>query len=214
MSGSFDNAARLWDVETGQEVHVFTHPAAVFGVTFSPDGRYILTGSFFDRSTRLWDLRETGREVRQFPGYAGFVNGLSFSPDGKTIITAAEETTSQLWEVETGQPLERFPGDVGRFSADGKYLLTGGLKTVNLWDRATGEQLRTFSASNNLWSVELSPDGHSILIGGSDQFAQLWDTNYQTVVDSVCARVLRDLTDEEREKYNINDQQPICPSDN
>jgi len=214
LTGSFDNAARLWDVETGQEVHVFTHPAAVFGVTFSPDGRYILTGSFFDRTTRLWDLRETGREVRQFPGYAGFVNGLSFSPDGKTIITAAEETTSQLWEVETGQPLERFPGDVGRFSADGKYLLTGGLKTVNLWDRATGEQLRTFSVSNNLWSVELSPDGHSILIGGSDQFAQLWDTNYQTLVDSVCARVLRDFTDEEREKYNINDQQPTCPSDN
>lgn len=139
LIGSFDNAARLWDVETGTQVRVFTHPAAVFAVTFSPDGRYILTGSFFDGRAWLWEVN-TGREVRQFPGYTGFVNGLSFSPDGKTIITAAEGTTGQLWEVETGQPLERFPGDVGRFSADGKSLLTGGLKTVNLWDRATGKQ--------------------------------------------------------------------------
>lgn len=209
LTGSFDNAARLWDVETGQEVRVFTHPAAVFSVVFSPDGRYILTGSFFDRNARLWEV-DTGREIRQFPGYAGFVNGLSFSPDGKTIITAAEETTSQLWEVETGQPLERFPGDVGQFSADGRFLLTGGLTTAYLWDRAAGEQLRTFEVANNLWTVELSPDGQFILIGGADQFARLWDTDYQRLVDSVCARVLRDFTDGERQKYSINDQQPTC----
>jgi WD40 repeat protein len=215
LTASWDNTARLWDVETGQEVRVFTgHTDFVAGVAFSPDGRYILTGSFGDVTTRLWDLRETGREVRQFPGYTDFVNGLSFSPDGKYIITADEGTTGQLWEVETGQPLDRFPGDVGRFSADGKFLLTGGLKTAHLWDRATGEQLRTFSVANNLWSVELSPDGKLVLIGGSTQTAELWDTDYQTLVDSVCARVLRDFTDEEREKYNINDQQPTCPSDN
>ncbi len=211
LTGSWDNSARLWEVESGQEVRIFTHPAAVFGVTFSPDGRYILTGSFFDGTARLWEV-DTGREVRQFPGYAGFVNGLAFSPDGKYIATAAEGTTSQLWDVETGQPLESFPGDVGRFSVDGKYLLTGGLKTANLWDRATGEQLRTFSVANNLWSVELSPDGQFILIGGSDQYARLWDTDYHTLIDSVCARVLRDFTDEEREKYDIHDQQPTCLS--
>jgi WD40 repeat protein/serine/threonine protein kinase len=214
LTASWDNTARLWDVETGQEVRVFTgHTDFVAGVAFSPDGRYILTGSFGDVTTRLWEV-ETGREVRQFPGYTDFVNGLSFSPDGKYIITADEGTTGQLWEVETGQPLDRFPGDVGRFSADGKFLLTGGLKTAHLWDRATGEQLRTFSVANNLWSVELSPDGKLILIGGSTQTAELWDTDYQTLVDSVCARVLRDFTDEEREEYNINDQQPTCPSDN
>jgi hypothetical protein len=30
-------------------------------------------------------------------------------------------------------------------------------------------------------------------------------------MDSVCARVLRDFTDQEREQYGINDQQPTCP---
>ena len=210
LTGSWDKAARLWDVESGREVRVFTHPAVVFGVTFSPDGCYILTGSFFDGTSRLWEV-ETGREVRQFPGYAGFVAGLSFSPDGKYIITSAEGTTGQLWDVETGQPLERFPGDSGRFSEDGKLLLTGGLKTAHLWDRATGKQLRTFGVTNNLWSVEFSPDSQFILISGSIQTAQLWDTHYRALVDSVCARVLRDFTDEERQKYGISDEHPTCP---
>ncbi len=74
--------------------------------------------------------------------------------------------------------------------------------------------MRTFGTDNNLWTVELSPGGQFILVGGSDQFAQLWDTNYHTFVDSVCTRVLRDFTAEEREKYDIHDQQPTCPPNN
>ncbi|GAB4429691.1 MAG: hypothetical protein Kow0031_10290 [Anaerolineae bacterium] len=65
-----------------------------------------------------------------------------------------------------------------------------------------------------MWGVEFSPDDHNILIFGSDRFARLWDTDYHALVDSVCARVLRDFTDQEREKYDIHDEQPTCPSKN
>jgi hypothetical protein len=68
-------------------------------------------------------------------------------------LTAAAETSAQLWEVETGRALSRFSGDNGVFSLNGKYILTGGLKTAYLWDRATGRQLRAFGVTNNLWGV-------------------------------------------------------------
>jgi WD40 repeat protein/serine/threonine protein kinase/DNA-binding XRE family transcriptional regulator len=209
VSGGDDTIVRLWDVETGQEVHTFSgHTQIVLAVAYSPDGRYILTGSG-DSTARLWDV-ETGQEVRQFP-YAGFVNGVSFSPDGKYILTAAGENSAQLWEVETGLALGRFSGENGVFSPDGKYILTGGFKTAYLWDRATGRQLRAFGMANNLWGVVFSPDSQFILIYGSEKTAQLWDTDYHVLMDSVCARVLRDFTDQEREQYGINDQQPTCP---
>ncbi|MCL4302732.1 MAG: protein kinase [Anaerolineae bacterium] len=211
LTGGEDKVARLWEVETGQEVRTFTgHAGGVTGVAFSPNGRYILTGSYADSTTRLWDVR-TGQEVRQFPGYTDFVNGLSFSPDGKYILTAGVETSAQLWEVETGRALNRFSGDNGVFSLDGKYILTGGLKTAYLWDRATGRQLRAFGVTNNLWGVAFSPDSQFILIHGSDKIARLWDSDYRVLMASVCARVLRDFTEDERAEYGINDQQPTCP---
>jgi WD40 repeat protein len=44
----------LWDVATGKEVRHFTgHTNEVRNVTFSPDGKYILTASN-DGTARLW----------------------------------------------------------------------------------------------------------------------------------------------------------------
>jgi WD40 repeat protein/serine/threonine protein kinase/DNA-binding XRE family transcriptional regulator len=211
LTGGDDAVARLWDVQTGQEVRTFTgHTGSVMGVAFSPDDRYILTASGPEGTTRLWYV-QTGQEMRQFPDYTDFVNGITFSPDSKYILTATKGFSGQLWEVETGRALDRFSGDVGAFSLDGKYLLTGGLKTAFLWDRATGRQLRAFGVANNLWGVAFSPDSQYILIHGSDKIARLWDTDYQKLMESVCARVLRDFTEDERAEYGINDQQPTCP---
>jgi WD40 repeat protein len=65
LSGGADGTARLWDVQTGQEVRRFTgHQDEVRNVTFSPDGKYILTASS-DGTARLWllDLQDTIRGV-------------------------------------------------------------------------------------------------------------------------------------------------------
>jgi WD40 repeat protein len=46
----------LWDVQTGQELRRFAgHTAGVEDAVFSPDGKYILTGSD-DKTARLWDV--------------------------------------------------------------------------------------------------------------------------------------------------------------
>jgi len=56
LSGSYDNTVRLWDAETGKELHRFAgHTDGVRQAVVSPDGRYALSGAA-DRTLRLWRL--------------------------------------------------------------------------------------------------------------------------------------------------------------
>lgn len=55
-------------------------------MTFSPDGRYVATGSFYS-TARLWDAA-TGAELRQFIGHPGGVGVVAFSPDGAYLACA------------------------------------------------------------------------------------------------------------------------------
>ena len=43
---AFDGGARLWNAETGECLHVISdHTRATYSITFSPDGKYLVTGS-------------------------------------------------------------------------------------------------------------------------------------------------------------------------
>jgi hypothetical protein len=54
LSGGFDRAVRLWDLEAGKEVRRLDgHADQVLAVAFTPDGRTALSGSK-DRTIRVW----------------------------------------------------------------------------------------------------------------------------------------------------------------
>jgi len=46
-TGSMDNTARLWDVETGESLHtLLSHEAEIVSLDFDTQGNKIITGSF------------------------------------------------------------------------------------------------------------------------------------------------------------------------
>jgi WD40 repeat protein len=59
-------------------------------------------------------------------------------------------------------------------------------------------------------SASFSPDSHLILTAAGNTTARLWDTDYQETVRTLCARLLRDFSAEERTQYGISDAEPIC----
>jgi WD40 repeat protein len=52
-----DKTTRVWDANSGQQLLKIPHDSAVHTIAFSPDGRYLATGSH-DRKARIWSLEE------------------------------------------------------------------------------------------------------------------------------------------------------------
>src|SRR5208283_3938953 len=75
----------------------------VLSVAFSPDGRYVLTGSE-DKTARLWDAA-TGQQIRTFEGHKDEVTSVAFSPDGQFVLTGSWDTTTHLWDAASGKQL-------------------------------------------------------------------------------------------------------------
>jgi WD40 repeat protein len=229
LSGGTNSPARLWNVVTGKEVGVFIPPPGspninplstptINSVAFSPDGRFVLTGSL-DRTARLWDAAN-GQLVRNYVGHTNSVTSVAFSPDGRYILTGSLDGTVRLWEVGSGTTLRTFTGHESEsnvnsvaFSPDGRYILTGGTdRTARLWDAETAQSLRTFRVyTAGTIKVAFSPDGRYALTGSTDTTARLWLVNYADVIAYVCSWLPRDFTPEERERYAIADSAATCP---
>src|SRR5438309_1214826 len=81
------------------------HHDSVTSVAFSPDGRYVVTGSS-DRTARLWDAR-SGAKVLTLSGQSE-IESVRFSFSGRYVLTGAEDGTATLWDARSGTQLRVF----------------------------------------------------------------------------------------------------------
>ena len=139
------------------------HSDAVRSVSFSPDRKYIASGSA-DDTVKLWEV-DSGKEIRTFTGHTDDVRSVSFSPDGKYIASGSYDKTVKLWEVDSGKEIRTFSGRIGvvssvSFSPDGKYIASGSSDgTVKLWNVETGELIYTIVNGNNGEWLTYTPEG-------------------------------------------------------
>ena len=191
-SGSRDGTVRLWDLQTGECLHIWNaHAALVRSVAFSQDGAWLVSGGD-DCDIRRWHT-QTGQCLTVFEGHQKAVYAVCISPDGRTLISGSEDQTIRCWDIIQGRCLSTLQGHEGGIwsiglSPDGGALVSSSIdRQVRLWDMSSGNSLRTLMGyTDYAYGLAFSPDGQILAAGSSNSLVRLWDWRRET-----CAQTLQ-----------------------
>ncbi len=160
-----------------------THDNAIASMAFSPDSRWLATGSL-DNTIRLTDVAANPpAAVATLRGHAGPILALCFSPDGSLLAACGADKILCLWDTRTMSLRGMFESDGvdPSFLSDGQTLINGESNQVRFWDVRSLDACVLRGHRSFVYSVLVSPDGATIYSGGWDGFVgqpgslRFWD---------------------------------------
>jgi WD40 repeat protein len=145
VSASYDNSLKLWDANTGALVREFKaykmkefekgHQDSVFCVAFSPDGKFLASGSGgIERVIKIWNVAD-GSVVRdlvnpklkpkgptpQPQSHPGWIYNVRFTKDGKRLVSVGDAPLNKgylaVWSTDDGKMLYGEEMALGTFYA-------------------------------------------------------------------------------------------------
>lgn len=139
VTGSDDFTLCLWEPATGKKeiARMTGHQQLVNQVTFSPDGRWILSASF-DKSVKLWN-GVTGEFVATLRAHVGPVYQVAWSADSRLAVSGSKDSTLKVWDMRSKKVLMDLPGHADAvftvdWSPDGGAVASGGKdRVLKLW---------------------------------------------------------------------------------
>lgn len=185
------------------------HTNKVRAAAWSPNGRYVITGSA-DRTARIWDIA-TGKTINVLTEHLGRVSVVAWHPQEQRVLTGGADGLIRIWEVPSGQLLQVIEGRVGwirgaNWSPNGQFIAVGGSNGVAyIWDIKTNKFMQALEGHiGSISSVTWSPDSQYLLTSSDDTTVRISVVDIHLITAEITRRVCN-LLDEEMIRKEIPD---------
>ncbi len=237
VSAGIDDQIIYQDLQTGEILRRMTghfEGRGILDVAFLPGDRQAISASW-DGTLILWDV-DSGEQIRRLTGLDGGVGGHLFAPgedgpavnevaplaDGRHVLSAGNDKTLLLWDVVSGESVQRFVGHsisarAVKLTPDGQRALSAAVDDpMILWDVATSQPIRRYPLHHAedfgfVPAIAIHPSGRTALTDNSDGSIIQWqlaEPGPTELIDWIATnRTLRELTCLERETFQI---EPLC----
>lgn len=157
---------------------VLGEPGSVESVEFSPDGRYVVSGSKYDYSVIMWRTSDGAERWRAYT--AQEIERVGWSADGKYVAAASEDYLVTIYEADNGDVfnvLEHSQGIDGlTWSHKGSLLVTGEERAtlddgstqgwIRVFDVAEGKEIKAIDFGNTVNELFFTEDDQYLLAVG------------------------------------------------
>lgn len=184
LASAAGRTLRLWD-SAGHLLRVYPdHPSTIAAMQWQPHTPYLTSAAY--RRVALWDMADD--MPQRALQWKGSILTMAWSPNGTYIAAGEQDATVHVWCAKTGKDVQMsgYPTKVRvlSWSADSRWLATGGAADVTVWDcrrsPAGTRPLHLRAHDQVLSALAWQHRGPWLASGGEDGRLTLWQVAKST----------------------------------
>ena len=169
LTATETGATRLWNATGDPLAQPVQHQSSILAIGWTRRGWQVVIRPE-DRQVRIRSAA-SGTAIGTAMHHDAKILSAALDQDGERVITGASDKTARLWNVITGEALQKFAGNSAvtavSFSRDGALVLTGTASSdLVIWSTKTGKVITSDWLTSVPTNIAVSKDGGFVVAGG------------------------------------------------